>query len=51
MAEQSVDINNNMYIDKNNNLDKIFWFKFIISLIMGVTFGAGNFTGLLSFIM
>lgn len=36
---------------KDDKLDKIFWFKFIFSLVAGVVFGVMNFTGFISFIM
>ncbi len=44
-----VDINYDK--SKDRKLDKIFWFKIVFSLIMGVTFGLLHYTGFLSFIM
>ncbi len=35
---------------KNQKLDKIFWFKVIISFVFGVAFGVLKFKGFLSFL-
>lgn len=36
---------------KDQKLDKIFWFKLIYSVVVGIAFGFGNFTGFMSFLM
>jgi len=36
---------------KDQNLDKVFWFKFVVSIIVGVSFGVLNITGFMSFIL
>jgi hypothetical protein len=36
---------------KDEKLDKIFWFKIVYSLIIGITFGCLHYTGFLSFLM
>ena len=36
---------------KDQKLDKIFWFKVIISIIFGILFGIFRLTGLFSFLM
>jgi hypothetical protein len=38
-------------LTKDEKLDKIFWFKIILSLVSGVAFGILNLTGFISFIM
>ena len=36
---------------KDDKLDKIFWLKLFYSVIVGIAFGFGNFTGFMSFLM
>ena len=36
---------------KDQKLDKIFWFKVIISIIFGIMFGIFRLTGFFSFLM
>lgn len=36
---------------KDEKLDKIFWFKLFYSVVIGIAFGFGNFTGFMSFLM
>jgi hypothetical protein len=36
---------------KDDKLDKIFWLKLFYSVIAGIAFGFGNFTGFMSFLM
>lgn len=37
--------------EKDRNLDKIFWFKVIISVITGTTYGILSVTGFMSFLL
>lgn len=36
---------------KDEKLDKVFWFKLVYSIVVGIAFGFGNFTGFMSFLM
>lgn len=53
-----INVNNFNYIGqvslentKDDKLDKIFWFKFVFSVVVGILFGVLNFTGFISFAM
>lgn len=37
--------------NKDEKLDKVFWFKLFYSVVFGVAFGILNLTGFMSFLM
>ena len=49
MSESETNYNNDA--SKDRKLDKIFWFKIVYSLIIGIAFGCLHYTGFISFIM
>ena len=38
-------------IERDEKLDKLFWFKFYLSLFFGILFGLFNYTGFMIFSM
>lgn len=49
--EEKLSKNSKHELTKDQKLDKVFWFKIVISLLFGVVFGAVNFTGFFAFLM
>ncbi len=38
-------------LTKDEKLDKVFWFKFVFSFVVGIMFGVLNFSGFISFVI